>query len=89
MCSFLALKIPKGDVDLDYINYFNQFRGPDCTNIHEDNGWLFAHNLLSITGEFTTQPFVDDGIVCFETEVTVEEIHAFELEMDGLYIGWD
>ena len=33
---------------------------------------------------------MDDGIICFETEVTVEELEdAFELEMDGLFIGWD
>ncbi len=35
----------------------------------------------------------DDGIVCMETDATVEDLegdHAgFELEMDGLYIGWD
>ena len=32
----------------------------------------------------------DDGIVTFETEVTIEDItDAFELEMEGLFIGWD
>jgi asparagine synthetase B (glutamine-hydrolysing) len=39
-------------------------RGPDATNIVERAGLTFVHNLLSITGSFTLQPFVDDEIVC-------------------------
>ena len=35
----------------------------------------------------------DDGIITFETKTTLEDIEgdnaAFELQMDGLYIGWD
>lgn len=40
-------------------NYYNRFRGPDATNIEYVHGWTFLHNLLSMTGTFTLQPFVD------------------------------
>ena len=39
-------------------------RGPDATNEMHRGGFTFVHNLLSITGAFTLQPFVDDEIVC-------------------------
>jgi len=64
MCSFLFTdKIIK---DFDHVNYFMKFRGPDATKIIDVNGYTFLHNILSITGDFTEQPFVDyeDQIVC-------------------------
>lgn len=45
-------------------NKFIQKRGQDFTNEVEINGLKFVHNLLSVTGEFTPQPFVDNDIVC-------------------------
>lgn len=45
-------------------NFFIQKRGQDFTNKIQRNGFTFIHNLLSITGEFTPQPYEDDGIVC-------------------------
>src|SRR3989344_1524174 len=45
-------------------NFFIQKRGQDFTNKVERNGFTFIHNLLHITGEFTAQPYEDDGIVC-------------------------
>ena len=39
-------------------------RRGDLSFNHEENGYVFKHFLLPITGEKTTQPFVDDGIVC-------------------------
>jgi len=57
MCGFLVHNA-RGD------NSRIRHRGPDATNIVRKNGWTFVHNLLAITGEFTPQPFVDDGIVC-------------------------
>jgi asparagine synthetase B (glutamine-hydrolysing) len=62
MCSFIFTE--KVVNDLDRINFYTKFRGPDKTNSETIDGLTFIHNLLSITGEFTTQPFVDDGIVC-------------------------
>lgn len=41
-----------------------QLRGQDHTETFKKNGWTFIHNLLSVTGEFTIQPFVEDNIVC-------------------------
>lgn len=58
MCGILIYK-EKGN------NEFIRKRGPDLTNKIEINGLTFVHNLLSVTGEFTEQPFIDgDDIVC-------------------------
>ena len=40
------------------INCFLAPRGPDATNFVEHNGYYFLHNLLSITGEKSPQPFI-------------------------------
>ena len=64
MCSFLFTD-QKID-DFDYTNHYMKFRGPDSTNQVEVNEYTFAHNLLSITGDFVEQPFInhEDEIVC-------------------------
>jgi len=63
MCSILFTN--KKIKEFDKTNYFMKFRGPDETKIVEDesNKFTFIHNLLSITGDFTPQPFIEDGIV--------------------------
>mmetsp|Transcript_24970 Transcript_24970/g.39209 ORF Transcript_24970/g.39209 Transcript_24970/m.39209 type:complete len:948 (-) Transcript_24970:402-3245(-) len=53
-------------------NYYNRFRGPDATNVDYIQGWTFLHNLLSMTGQFTLQPFVStskDIAVLFNGEI--------------------
>jgi asparagine synthetase B (glutamine-hydrolysing) len=62
MCSFIFTN--KEINNLEDINFYNKFRGPDNTNITKINGYNFLHNLLSITGDFTIQPFVNDNIIC-------------------------
>lgn len=64
MCSFLFTDLDVND--FDYTNHYMKFRGPDATNSIQVNEYTIAHNILSITGEFTSQPFVDheDEIVC-------------------------
>ena len=57
MCGFLVYR-EKGD------NSRIQHRGPDCTNVVRIGSLTFVHNLLAITGAFTPQPFIEDGIVC-------------------------
>jgi len=63
MCSILC--VDKNIKNLDDVNYYLQFRGPDDTTvIHDDiNDFTFIHNLLSITGNLTSQPIIEDGIV--------------------------
>lgn len=61
MCSFLVTN--KKITSVDQINKILSLRGPDDTSIHEEKNFTFLHNLLSITGEFKKQPFLDDGIV--------------------------
>ena len=57
MCGFLVYT-EKGD------NSRIRLRGPDRTNVFTRAGLTFVHNLLSVTGDFTPQPFVDGDIVC-------------------------
>ena len=59
MCGIL---VHKGQGDNTKI----KFRGQDHTSEKKVNGLTFVHNLLSITGEFTIQPFMDEEkeIVC-------------------------
>ena len=64
MCSFLIFNwLVK---NIDYINYFLKFRGPDNTNVFNYKDFTFLHNLLHLTGKFTIQPFVNKkkDIVC-------------------------
>jgi asparagine synthetase B (glutamine-hydrolysing) len=49
--------------NIDFKNRFLKLRGPDATKIETYNGYIFLHNLLSITGSFTPQPLVEDDIV--------------------------
>ncbi len=46
---------------LTHANEFTQRRGPDHTSLFKKDGFTFLHDLLSITGDFTPQPFIDEG----------------------------
>ncbi len=60
MCGFI---VTNSDKDLSRANFFIQKRGPDLTNIFKRGNFAFLHDLLSITGAFTPQPFFDEEIV--------------------------
>ena len=62
MCSILFTSKPIEN--LEYVNHFNKFRGPDNTNSMTKDGYTFVHNLLSITGTFTIQPFMQGDVIC-------------------------
>ena len=71
MCSFLFTTIT--NFNLDFINFFLKFRGPDYTNVYEkyfnQKIFTFVHNLLNITGDFVYQPYFgknkeDNDIIC-------------------------
>ena len=65
-CSFVVANfdVAKRDVPFEQANWYNQKRGPDATNFHKAHGWWFVHNLLSMTGAITKQPFVSaDGAI--------------------------
>jgi asparagine synthetase B (glutamine-hydrolysing) len=57
MCGFLAYRTSGN-------NKYIKKRGPDTTTQFEYHGFTFVHNLLSITGAFTPQPFIDNEIIC-------------------------
>lgn len=62
MCSFIFSDLMIEN--LEFVNKFTKFRGPDMTTHKKINGFEFVHNLLSITGEITPQPIQIDEIVC-------------------------
>ena len=59
MCSIL-LSNKKDRALLENANTYIKLRGPDNTTFYEAEGLTFIHNLLSITGDFVTQHFIDD-----------------------------
>tara|TARA_R100001463_G_scaffold92749_4_gene147541 strand:+ start:651 stop:1967 length:1317 start_codon:yes stop_codon:yes gene_type:complete len=61
MCSFT---ITNKKINLHDTNYFSQKRGPDLTEIVDVNDIQILHNLLQITGEMTSQPIIDNDLVC-------------------------
>lgn len=78
MCSILITN--KKIQDFNFVNYYLKFRGPDHTNQIVLNGITFIHNLLSISGEFTPQPFVDGNLVAMHNG----EIYNYgDLPSDG------
>jgi asparagine synthase (glutamine-hydrolysing) len=62
MCSFLYSS-KKTEKNIDDLNYYLKFRGPDHTEVKIIQNNLFIHNLLSITGSFSCQPYIKDDIV--------------------------
>lgn len=82
LCNYDANQ-PDNGTTLEKANYYNQFRGPDATNVQHIHGWTFLHNLLSMTGNFTLQPFVnkDESVVAlFNGEVYNYRDLAVQLE---------
>jgi asparagine synthetase B (glutamine-hydrolysing) len=55
MCSFIFNTAPIAN--LAEANFFSCRRGPDATTELRIDNYHLVHNLLSITGAFTTQPF--------------------------------
>lgn len=64
MCGILVYKKLGPDKIGAGNNFYIRKRGQDLFNKVERQGFMFIHNLLHITGEFTPQPYEDDGIVC-------------------------
>lgn len=85
MCSFLLTN--KKDFDINYVNEYLKYRGPDNTTIIKEKQWTFIHNLLSITGEFTTQPLIkDDVFLIFNGEIYNFLDLNKNYKSDGFYI---
>jgi asparagine synthase (glutamine-hydrolysing) len=85
MCSFLVTN--KKISDIDNINFYLKFRGPDHTAIKKINEWTFIHNLLSITGDFTPQPLEKNGVfVIFNGEIYNYNDGEKKYTSDGFFI---
>lgn len=62
MCGFIVTNLP--DPNLSAANHFVRHRGPDGTRVQEFAGLQFLHNVLSITGKKTFQPFISGDLAC-------------------------
>ena len=84
MCSILCTN--KDIKDYDDVNHYLKFRGPDDTSIIKDdvNNFTFLHNLLSMTGDFTKQPFCEDNIVCLYNGEIYNYKEFGDYKSDGL-----
>lgn len=60
MCGFGVSSV----IGLTAVNQFCQPRGPDLTNSQVIHNVEFLHNLLHITGETVSQPFIKDNLAC-------------------------
>lgn len=60
MCSVFMTSKPA--FDLEAVNRFIRLRGPDHTEVIRHGGLTFVHNLLSISGAFTVQPFAGGDV---------------------------
>lgn len=62
MCGFLLTNVDS--IDVARATAFQCLRGPDLTTESEVDGFTLVHNLLSITGPVTPQPFADGNTMC-------------------------
>ncbi len=69
MCNLLITNL-KNEDKINEANKFQKFRGPDNEKKIIFDNITFLHNLLSITGQFITQPFENNNvIICFNGEI--------------------
>jgi asparagine synthetase B (glutamine-hydrolysing) len=82
MCSFLVTNV--SDADLARANHLQQLRGPDYTNVIQFGDCMLVHNLLSINGAFTPQPFLADELACVYNGEIYNAGDFGEFDSDGM-----
>ena len=83
MCGIIVSTL---DVEEDAYKYVKN-RGPDKTNKIKYNGVNFIHFLLHLTGEITSQPIIDEKIVCiFNGEIYNYKEIMHDAKSDGYSI---
>lgn len=81
MCSIFLTN--KTSFDIEAVNKFIKLRGPDYTKVIEQQGLTFIHNLLSINGAFTVQPFQHDDITAIFNGEIYNHASFGEFSSDG------
>lgn len=81
MCSIIFTS--KNIENLDEVNRVTKFRGPDLTTTKTIDGYTYVHNLLSITGAMTPQPFEKDGVVAIYNGEIYNHSKFGEFKSDG------
>ncbi|MEY4572255.1 MAG: hypothetical protein RLZ10_1481 [Bacteroidota bacterium] len=72
--------------EYDLANKIQRLRGPDLTNYLEFDGYNIFHNLLSVTGAFTPQPFVKNDSACMFNGQIYNSHHFGDYNSDGFCI---
>ena len=62
MCGFTVTN--RKNFNVEYVDEYTRLRGPDETTITNVGDVTIVHHLLSLTGKYQTQPFLDDGLIC-------------------------
>tara|TARA_B110000438_G_scaffold242891_1_gene242654 strand:- start:186 stop:1415 length:1230 start_codon:yes stop_codon:yes gene_type:complete len=62
MCGFTVTN--RKNFNVEYVDQYTRLRGPDETTITNVGDVTIVHHLLSLTGKYQTQPFLDDGLIC-------------------------
>lgn len=84
MCSFLYTN--QNVDDINEVNFLNQKRGPDHTEVLTEKGSTYVHNLLSITGNFTPQPFKQEGLIMMYNGEIYNYLELGNYDSDGFCI---
>jgi asparagine synthetase B (glutamine-hydrolysing) len=82
MCSIFLTNKP--DFNVDAVNAFIRLRGPDHTETLTRDGLTFVHNLLSISGAFTVQPFQQDDVIALYNGEIYNYLSYGNYSSDGL-----
>lgn len=65
MCGFLVYhEVTSSAYKHQGYNFYIQKRGQDLTTEVKKHGLTFVHNLLTITGKFAPQPYIENNIIC-------------------------
>jgi len=72
--------------EYDLANKLQKLRGPDLTNYQEFDGFNIFHNLLSITGVFTPQPFLKNDCACVFNGQIYNSDYFGDYKSDGFCI---
>lgn len=86
MCSFLVASTAFSQAAYNRANSRQRLRGPDLTTAHTFGNYFLIHNLLSITGSLSPQPFFSDDYACLFNGQIYNDDAFGNFSSDGLCV---